>query len=371
MWSQKVSSLLPKRNPMTLMATSTVESTRYLSALITRRTTTTKPSSCLASSSFLSSSSSSLTATATSLQNHQNQHTSPYLCRSYVSRAHPRPIPEYPVPTALQMVLDGVEERKICRATKWERNKDKRQLNGKTEDLGAYRNQNETIELAINLNVDPRRPGQALRGSMVLPHGTGKTVSCLVFTSDETTIEEAKNVGHEAGGEELIDKIKRGEIAIDQYQRALATKETLPRLQKQLARLLGPRGLMPNLKTNTVFDEGTALLTSLKEQSSTVTYRTESDGILHFPIGRGSFNSQQLKDNLQTICQTIQDVKPEQYGKGKKKKAAGKSGNSKKQSKNVKYWLKAHLTATQGKGSVRLDLRTIDPTSPFFMKEPE
>jgi len=287
-----------------------------------------------------------------------------------VSRAHPRPIPEYPVPTALQMVLDGVEERKICRAKKWERNKDKRRLNG-TEDLGAYRNQNETIELAINLNVDPRRPGQALRGSMVLPHGTGKTVSCLVFTSDETTIEEAKNVGHEAGGEELIDKIKRGEISIDQYQRALATKETLPRLQKQLARLLGPRGLMPNLKTNTVFDEGTALLTSLKEQSSTVTYRTESGGILHFPIGRGSFNSQQLKDNLQTICQTIQDVKPEQYGKGKKKKAVGKSGNSKKQSKNVKYWLKAHLTATQGKGSVRLDLRTIDPTSPFFMKEPE
>jgi large subunit ribosomal protein L1 len=245
----------------------------------------------------------------------------------------------------------------------------------KQKDSGEYRNHNETIELAINLNIDPRKPGQALRGSMVLPHGTGKTVSCLVFTSDGKTIEEAKIAGHEAGGEELIDKIIAGEVSIDQYQRALATKETLPMVQKQLARLLGPRGLMPNLKTNTVFDEGTMLLTSLKEQSSTVTYRTESGGIVHFPVGRGSFTPQQLVENLQTICQTVQDVKPEQYGKGKKKKSGGggggKSGNSKKQSKNVKYWLKAHLTATQGKGSVCLDLRTVDPTSPFFMKEPE
>jgi len=272
------------------------------------------------------------------------------------------------------MVLDGTEERKKLRSEKWERNKDKRRSKG-IEDVGEYRNQNETIEVAINLNVDPRRPGQALRGSVVLPHGTGKTVSCLVFTSDPATIEEAKSKGHEAGGAELVDKIVAGEASIDRYQRALATKETLPAVQKQLARLLGPRGLMPNAKTNTVFDEGTALLQALKEQSSTVTYRTESGGIVHFPIGKGDFTSQQLTENLQAVCLEVQEVKPEQYGRGKKQKnkggGAGTKGNSKKQSKNVKYWVKAHLTSTQGKGSVRLDLRTVDPSSPFFMKEPE
>ena len=240
--------------------------------------------------------------------------------------------------------------------------------------MGEYRNQNETIEVSINLNVDPRRPGQALRGSVVLPHGTGKTVSCLVFTSDAATIKEAKSKGHQAGGEDLIERIKEGEASIDQYQRALATKETLPIVQKQLARLLGPRGLMPNAKTNTVFDEGNSLLEALKIQSSTVTYRTESGGLLHLPIGKSDFTPEQLTENLSAVCLEVQEVKPEQYGRGKKQKnkggGAGTKGNSKKQSKNVKYWLKAHLTATQGKG-VRLDLRTVDPTSPFFMKEPE
>jgi len=241
------------------------------------------------------------------------------------------------------------------------------------KDVGEYRNQNETIEVAINLNVDPRKPGQAMRGSVKLPHGTGKTVSCLVFSDDAATVEEAKSQGHEAGGEELVDRILDGEASIDSYQRALATKDTLPNVQKKLARLLGPRGLMPNAKTNTVFDEGSSLLEALSEQSNTITYRTEAGGILHFPIGKGSFTSQQLMDNLQTVCAEIQEVKPEQYGRGKKKKnkgaGAGSKGNSQKKSK-TKYWLKAYLTATQGK-SVRLDLRTVDPSSPYFMKEPE
>lgn len=289
-------------------------------------------------------------------------------CRSYISRAHPRPIPEFPVPIAIQMVLDSAEERKIRRIDDWERNKDKRLLKGLIDDAGGYRNQNETIELAINLNVDPRRQGQALRGSIVLPYGTGKSVSCLVFTSDKAVMEEASRIGHAAGGEELIDKIISSELPIDQYRRALATKDTLPMLQKKLARLLGPRGLMPNIKMNTVFDEGSVLLESLKDQSNTVTYRTDSCGVIHLPIGKGTFTKQEIFANLQAICQAVQDAKPEQYGKAKKK--SGGSGKSKKQSKNVKYWLKAHLSATQGR-SVRLDLRTVDPTSPFFMNEPE
>lgn len=224
----------------------------------------------------------------------------------------------------------------------------------------------ETVELAINLNVDPRRPGQALRGSLRLPHGTGKTVKCLVFTGDEGVADRARSQGHLAGGPNLIDEIISGETTLEGLGRAYATQDILPTVQKQLARLLGPKGLMPNAKTGTVFEAPDALWDSLQESSSTITYRTEANGILQVAIGKASFGPQQLLDNLEAVCQTVQDIKPEQYGKGKKKKG----GSSKKVGKNVKYWLKASLSSTQGKG-VRMDLRTVDPTSPFFMKEPE
>ena len=132
MWTNKASSLLHKRLPMT---TSTRASTRYLSAFMLRRAATINPSSSLLSSSSSSSSSSPLlssttSATTTSFQQHPLGRQSPSLCRYYVTRAHPRPIPEYSVPTGLQMVLDGVEERKTRRATRWEQNKVKRQLKG-------------------------------------------------------------------------------------------------------------------------------------------------------------------------------------------------------------------------------------------------
>mmetsp|Transcript_18110 Transcript_18110/g.44747 ORF Transcript_18110/g.44747 Transcript_18110/m.44747 type:complete len:315 (+) Transcript_18110:77-1021(+) len=279
---------------------------------------------------------------------------------TYVSRAHPRPVPEFTVNEAMQMVLEGIEERKEKRAKKWERNAPKRQAKGLKDD-GPYRNQDETVELAINLNLDPRRQGQALRGSLVLPNGTGKTIKCLVLSKDADVAEKAKAAGHEAGGDDLLEKLIAGGVPLDTFQRALCTKDILPDVQKKAARLLGPRGLMPNPKTNTVFDEGSVLLEKLEEQSNTITYRTESSGIMHFPVGKGSFESKQLLDNLQAICQTVQDQKPESYGKGKKKKKMGK---------NVKYWIRAHLTSTQGKG-IRMDLRTVDPTSPFFMKDPE
>ena len=219
----------------------------------------------------------------------------------------------------------------------------------------------ETIEVAINLNLDPRRPGQALRGSLRLPHGTGKTVRCLVFSSDADLIAKAQSQGHLAGGEDLLESIKAGDVSLDQYSRALATQDMMSPIQKGLARLLGPRGLMPNPKTNTIFESPSDLWKNLLEQSSTITFRTESNGILQFPVGKASFPPNQLLENLQAICQTVQEVKPDNYGKGKKKKSVGK---------NVKYWLKASLSSTQGKG-VRMDLRTVDPTSPFFMKEPE
>jgi large subunit ribosomal protein L1 len=230
----------------------------------------------------------------------------------------------------------------------------------------------ETIELAINLNVDPRRPGQALRGSLRLPHGTGKTVQCLVFSSDPDLIANATSRGHLAGGDDLVQQISNGQVTLDQYSRALATQDWIQPIQKALARVLGPRGLMPNAKTNTVFESPDDLWDTLQEQSNTITYRTDANGILQFPIGKSSFETTQLLENMQAICQTVQDIKPESYGKGKKKKpsSGGNKGGGSKVGKNVKYWLRASLSSTQGKG-VRMDLRTVDPSSPFFMKEPE
>jgi hypothetical protein len=135
MWTNKASSLLHKR---LLMTTSTGASTRYLSAFILRRAATINPSSSLSSSSPLLSSTTSATTT-TSFQQHPQGRQSPSLCRYYVTRAHPRPIPEYSVPTGLQMVLDGVEERKTRRATRWEQNKVKRQLKGIEVSVCAVR----------------------------------------------------------------------------------------------------------------------------------------------------------------------------------------------------------------------------------------
>eukprot|EP00529_Nitzschia_sp_RCC80_P025797 CAMPEP_0113486558 /NCGR_PEP_ID=MMETSP0014_2-20120614/25058_1 /TAXON_ID=2857 /ORGANISM="Nitzschia sp." /LENGTH=343 /DNA_ID=CAMNT_0000380233 /DNA_START=727 /DNA_END=1754 /DNA_ORIENTATION=- /assembly_acc=CAM_ASM_000159 len=271
--------------------------------------------------------------------------------RSYVSRAHPKPITEFPIAQALDMILDGVEERKEKRAARWEKRKAAGKNVTPATGEGEYRNLDETIEMAINLNVDPRKPGQAIRGSLVLPHGTGKKqVKCLVFTNDGDLAQKAAGGSSTvtpsgistssdgsitAGGDSLIEQILAGEIAVDDFERALCTKDVLPQLQKQLARLLGPRGLMPNVKTNTVFDNtsataaaagedgGDLLLRTLREQSSTVTYRTDPNGILHFVVGKGSFEPQRLLENIQAVCQTVQDVKPESYGKGKKKSGGG------------------------------------------------
>lgn len=291
------------------------------------------------------------------------------------------------------MVLDGVEERKARREAKWERNAPKRAEKGivvsvlwcccivktlggtflessclatffthtlvllfKTD--GPYRNQDETIELALNLNLDPRKPGQALRGALSLPHGSGKKVDCVVFTRDEQAAKEALEAGAlHAGGESLVNQIVDGTIPLT-FDRALATPDMQAVLGQKLARMLGPRGLMPNAKVGTLVPSPDKLVSVLKEQlAGQVQYRTDKAGIIHLGIGKGSFGSEKLLDNLKCTLNEIYEVKPENFGKGKKKSSS---------SKNQKYFLRANLTSTQGK-SVRLDLRTVDPTSVFFM----
>ena len=227
------------------------------------------------------------------------------------------------------------------------------------KEQGEYRNVDETIELALNLNLDPRKPGQALRGSLALPHGTGKVVKAVVFVddrNDQIMSQESIPNGTTVGGKDLIGTILDGTHPIDEYDRAYATPEAMSLLGKA-ARLLGPKGLYPNAKTGTIvnFDQLPSVLSDL---NSIITYRTDKQGIIHTSIGKGSFQEDQLLDNIRSFMQGIQNVKPsEGWGKGKKA------------STKAKFYLSAFLTSTQGP-SHKIDLRTLDPTSSFFMSTP-
>jgi large subunit ribosomal protein L1 len=302
--------------------------------------------------------------------------------RTYVSRAHPRPTPELAVNEAMDNVLADIRLRRRHRATKFKRNverassapapapaaaaadtsstSDATTSVSKAVSKSKRSHPDETIELSLNLNLDPRKPGQALRGSLSLPHGTGKIVRTIVFTNDADLQEAAMKQGAlHAGGDSLIEQVLQGEVSVDSFDRAVASSDMMPTLSKKVARLLGPRGLMPNAKVGTLVapDE---LLTALETQltGKELQFRTEKEGIVHLPVGKGSFSREKLLENIGQVMKVIFENKPESFGKGKK------SGSA---SKGTKYLMKAGLSSTQGIG-VRLDLRTVDPTSAFFLK---
>ncbi|GKY95754.1 hypothetical protein MPSEU_000536200 [Mayamaea pseudoterrestris] len=291
--------------------------------------------------------------------------------RTYQSRAHPRPIPEVPLIDAMNDLLTLCEQKNRRRQRKLKRNQASiaspppEDVASESTDVAASPKLDETVELAVNLNLDPRKPGQALRGSVELPHGTGKSLACAVFTKDEGLMAMAKQRGAlYAGDDGLVEDIVEGKVPVDSFQRALATSDMLPVLSQRAARLLGPRGLMPNAKSNTLFSTKDELLESLESQlaGKEVQYRTDKEGIVHVPVGKASFGMEKLLENTGQVMKELLNVKPESYGKGKK---SGKSTG-----KSAKYFLKASLSSTQGKG-VRLDMRTVDPSSPFFLTSVE
>jgi large subunit ribosomal protein L1 len=271
--------------------------------------------------------------------------------RGYVSRAHPTVAQPLGLHTALRHVLEDAERRASLRQKKAVRN-------GRTEASAV----DETVELAINLNLDPRKPNQALRGSISLPAGSGKFVNCLVFTGDADVAEAIKEKVSssaskiEVGGEDLVDRIASGQVNLDQFQRGMGTSDVQSLLTKRLARVLGPRGLMPNAKTGTLLESPSMLESALATQlaGTIVPYRTDREGIVHVRVGRAGFGQHRLLDNVGAIAREVFRAKPDAYGKGKKS------------SKNAKYLLGATVTSTQGKG-YKVDPRTLDPSSPFFL----
>jgi len=182
----------------------------------------------------------------------------------------------------------------------------------------------ETVELVVNLGVDPKHSDQMVRGTVVLPHGLGKSKRVLVIASGEK-VREAQEAGADhVGGEEMVQKIQEGWT---DYEAVIATPDMM-KSAGRLGKVLGPRGLMPNPKTGTVtFDVARAV----KEiKAGKVEFRVDKTGIIHSPVGKISFDAARLGENAQALLAAIHRAKP----------AAAKG----------KYIQKVTLTSTMGPG---------------------
>lgn len=163
----------------------------------------------------------------------------------------------------------------------------------------------ETIELHVRLGVDPRHADQQVRGAVVLPHGTGKSVRVLVFAKGEKA-KEAEAAGAEfVGAEELADKIQK-ENWFD-FDIVVATPDMMG-VVGRLGRVLGPKGLMPNPKSGTVTFDVTKAIEEIK--AGKVEYRVDKTAIVHVPVGKKSFGAEKLKENFQTLMEALIKAKP-------------------------------------------------------------
>lgn len=190
----------------------------------------------------------------------------------------------------------------------------------------------ETIELSLNLGIDPRHADQMVRGLLSLPNGTGKTLRVGVFARGAKA-DEAREAGAEVvGAEDLAEKVQAGEIAFD---RCIATPDMMA-LVGRLGKILGPRGLMPNPRLGTVTMDVKGAITAAK--SGQVEYRAEKAGIVHAGVGKASFDSEKLAENIRALVDAVQKARP-----------TGAKGT---------YLKKAALSSTMGAG-LRLDVTTL------------
>lgn len=191
----------------------------------------------------------------------------------------------------------------------------------------------ETVDVAINLGIDPRKSDQSVRGATTLPHGTGKTVRVAVFTQGANA-EAAKAAGADlVGMEDLAEQIKGGMMDFD----VVVADPAAMRVVGQLGQILGPRGLMPNPKTGTVTPDVATAVKNAK--AGQVRFRADKGGIIHGGIGRVSFDGQAIKENLEALVSDLKRIKPST-------------------SKGV-YLKKIALSTTMGPG-LAIDLSTLD-----------
>ena len=168
----------------------------------------------------------------------------------------------------------------------------------------TYAKFDETVDVAVRLGVDPRHADQMVRGTVVLPNGLGKDVRVLVFAKGEKE-KEAKDAGADyVGAEDLMEKIQGGWFDFD---KAVATPDVMGIVGK-IGRLLGPRGLMPNAKTGTVTFDVDKAVKELK--AGKIDFRVEKAGIVHVPVGKASFGTDKLLENITAFMETILKLKP-------------------------------------------------------------
>ncbi|MEX2648775.1 MAG: 50S ribosomal protein L1 [Alphaproteobacteria bacterium] len=190
----------------------------------------------------------------------------------------------------------------------------------------------ETIEVALNLNVDPRHADQMVRGIVQLPNGTGKTVRVAVFAKGPAADDAVKAGADIVGAEDLAERVQNGDIGFDQ---CIATPDMMPVVGK-LGKILGPRGLMPNPRLGSVTRDVAAAVKAAK--GGQVQFRAEKAGIVHAGVGKASFSYDQIRDNVLAFVDAINKAKP-----------SGVKGT---------YMRKATLSSTMGPG-VRLELQSL------------
>jgi large subunit ribosomal protein L1 len=162
----------------------------------------------------------------------------------------------------------------------------------------------ETVELAMRLGVDPKHADQMVRGTVVLPHGIGKSVSVLVFATGDK-LREAEEAGADhVGGEELADKVQGGWLDFD----AVVSTPDMMRVVGKLGRVLGPRGMMPNPKTGTVTFDVAQAVQEIK--AGKVEFRVDKTGIIHAPLGKVSFGAEQLEENAKALIGAVLKNRP-------------------------------------------------------------
>ena len=164
---------------------------------------------------------------------------------------------------------------------------------------------NETVDLAFRLGVDPKQSDQMVRGTVPLPHGSGKAVKVLVFAKSGPSADAAKAAGAEfVGFDDMIKKCTEGWTDFDI---AIATPEAMSEVRK-LGKVLGPRGLMPNPKTGTVTDDTAKAVREVK--AGRVEFKLDKAGNIHVPVGKASFNSQQLEENARAVIEAVAKARP-------------------------------------------------------------
>lgn len=162
----------------------------------------------------------------------------------------------------------------------------------------------ESVEIHVNMEIDPKKGEQQVRGAVVLPHGTGKTKKVAVITSTKT--KEAKDAGADIiGGEEMIEKIKNNKISA--FDILVATPEIMPKLA-QVAKILGPRGLMPSPKTETVTDKIKETVEMLKKGK--VSFKNDDGSNVHQVVGKVSFDENKLIENIKSFMEALGKAKP-------------------------------------------------------------